>query len=95
MQYKFKEDQTLKQIKKYIDETYRSHYAQDKYQATDIIIDQGLGEGFALGNIIKYVIRFGKKDGKSKNDLMKIVHYAIIALFVLEQEEKVGQRLER
>ena len=78
--YKFKEDKILKDIKDYIDETYSSHYAQSSKQATEIIIDQGHGSGFCMGNILKYAQRYGKKNGKNKKDLMKVIHYAIIQL---------------
>jgi len=81
MNYKFNEDKILKEIKKYIDSTYDQHYASGKYQATDMIIDAGHGESFSIGNIMKYAMRCGKKDEKKK-ELMKIVHYAIIALYI-------------
>jgi hypothetical protein len=29
---------------------------------------------------MKYAMRYGKKDGKSKKDLFKIIHYSLIAL---------------
>lgn len=83
MKYKFNEDKILKDIKSYIDSTYNQHYANGKYQATDMIIDSGHGEGFSIGNIMKYAMRCGKKDEKKK-ELMKIVHYAIIALYIEE-----------
>ena len=41
----------VQELTKYIDDTYGQHYASDKYQATDVIIDSGHGEGFCLGNI--------------------------------------------
>tara|TARA_B100001996_G_scaffold31680_1_gene24017 strand:+ start:42 stop:377 length:336 start_codon:yes stop_codon:yes gene_type:complete len=79
--YKFKENQILQDIKEYVDKTYDSHYAKTKnYQATEIIIDQGHGTGFCMGNILKYAQRYGKKEGHNKNDLMKVIHYAIIQL---------------
>ena len=78
--YKFKEDRILKDVKEYIDETYSSHYAKTQKQATEIIIDQGHGEGFCMGNILKYAQRYGKKEGKNKKDLLKVIHYAIIQL---------------
>jgi hypothetical protein len=81
-QYKFNEDKILQTIKEHIDSTYTEHYAKNKYQATDIVVDSGHGEGFCLGNIIKYAIRYGKKEGKNPQDLLKIIHYAIIALNV-------------
>ena len=58
---KFNETQLLEEIQDYIDDTYKSHYASNKYQATDIIIDAGFGEGFCMGNIIKYIKRYGMK----------------------------------
>jgi hypothetical protein len=33
-----------------------------------------------MGNIIKYAKRYGKKNGKNKEDLLKIIHYAVILL---------------
>ena len=57
----FNEKQTLGRVSEYIDNTYNAHYAQGRIQATEFIADQGLAEGFCLGNIIKYAQRFGKK----------------------------------
>ena len=81
VRYKFNEDKILADIKEYIDSTYDQHYSQGKYQATDMIIDAGHGEGFSIGNIMKYAMRCGKKDEKRK-ELMKIIHYGIIGLYV-------------
>jgi hypothetical protein len=76
--YKFNEDKTLTLLKEYIDKTYSAHYARGQFQATDVIIDAGHGEGFCIGNIIKYAQRYGHKNGKNPADLLKIMHYAII-----------------
>ena len=78
--YKFGEDKTLKELEKYIDKTYEQHYSKSKFQATEFIIDAGHGEGFCIGNILKYAQRYGKKNGKNRADLLKVIHYAIIAL---------------
>jgi len=78
--YKFSEAEILFDVKSYIDDTYFSHYAQEPKQATELIIENGLGDGFCIGNILKYAQRYGKKDGHNKNDLMKVIHYAIIQL---------------
>ena len=78
--YKFKEDKILDDIKKYVRKTYSSHYAKSCKQATENINDQGHGTGFCMGNILKYAQRYGKKEGKNKNDLLKVIHYAIIQL---------------
>jgi hypothetical protein len=80
--YKYSEDVILREIKDYVDATYGEHYAQDKIQATEFIIDAGHGEGFTIGNIMKYAQRYGKKEGKNRKDLLKVVHYAIRALHI-------------
>ena len=86
--YKFKENIILEDVKKYIDKTYQSHYAQTQKQTTEIIVDQGHGTGFCMGNILKYAQRYGKKDGHNKNDLLKVIHYAIIQL----SQDHYGER---
>ena len=80
--YKFSEDKLTQELKDYIESTYTQHYAKNKFQATEFIIDGGHGEGFCIGNILKYAQRYGKKNGRDKNDLMKVLHYGIIALHV-------------
>lgn len=82
--YKYKEDETLNKISVYIDSTYTSHYSQNSIQATEFIIDSGHGEGFCIGNIIKYAQRYGKKGGKNKRDILKLIHYAIMLLSIEE-----------
>ena len=86
--YKFNEDKLLQELKDYVDATYGQHYASDKYQATDVIIDSGHGEGFCLGNIMKYAKRYGNKAGKNRKDLLKILHYGIIMLNVHDTENE-------
>ena len=86
--YKFDEDKTLKEIKKYIDSTYDAHYSKSKFQATEFILDSGHEEGFCIGNILKYAQRYGKKNGKDKKDLLKVIHYAIIALHINNMENR-------
>lgn len=90
MNYKFNEDKLIMELKAYVDQTYDQHYATDKYQATDIIIDSGHGTGFCLGNVIKYAKRYGRKGTpvEARKDLMKILHYALIQLDIHDQENK-------
>lgn len=78
--YKYDEKQILKDIRKYIDCTYNEHYSQSRIQTTEFIIDAGHGDGFCIGNIMKYAQRYGKKNGKSIKDLLKIIHYAIMLI---------------
>ena len=88
MDYKFKEDVVLEKIKKYVDKTYEQHYGKSKFQTTEFVFDAGHGEGFCIGNIIKYAQRYGKKNGKNEMDLYKVIHYTIFLLGELEKESE-------
>jgi hypothetical protein len=85
--YKYNEGTALAELQKYIDSTYDEHYSKNKFQATEFIIDGGHGEGFCIGNIMKYAQRYGKKGGKNRSDLLKVIHYGIIALYINEMED--------
>ena len=80
LDYKYSEDRLIRELQEYVDKTYGEHYSQNKYQATEFIIDGGHGMGFCLGNILKYTQRYGNKEGYNRKDLMKVLHYALIAL---------------
>jgi len=84
--YKYNEDSSLKELASYIDKTYDQHYSLNKYQSTEFIIDSGHGEGFCIGNIMKYAQRYGNKDGYNRKDILKVLHYAIIQLHVHDHE---------
>lgn len=87
----FNEDKLIKELYDYISATYDGHYGQNKFQSTEFIIDNGLGEGFALGNILKYTQRYGKKGSADdhRKDLLKVLHYGIIALY--NHDHKYGK----
>ena len=77
---KFNEETALNMLNNHIIQTYNSHYSMEKIQSTEFVFDAGHGEGFCLGNIIKYAQRYGKKNGKNTDDLLKILHYAVMLL---------------
>ena len=85
-EYKYNENKALVELEKYINSTYDEHYSKNKFQATEFIIDSGHGEGFCIGNIMKYAQRYGKKNGKDRSDLLKVNHYGIIALHINDME---------
>ena len=91
IEYKYNEGAALMELEEYIDSTYDEHYSKNKYQATEFIIDGGHGEGFCIGNIMKYEQRYGKKNGKDRSDLLKVLHYGIIALHVNDMENSENE----
>ena len=93
IQYKFDEGRLMDEFKKYIDSTYSGHYSVNKFQATEFVIDGGHGTGFCIGNVLKYAQRYGKKGTKSdaRKDLMKVLHYALIQLYIHDLEEQPNE----
>jgi hypothetical protein len=90
IKYKYNEGDLLRQVTDYVNATYGQHYSQNKYQATEFIIDGGHGVGFTVGNIMKYAQRYGHKGTPEdwRKDLMKVIHYAIIALYVHDKAQE-------
>lgn len=88
--YKYNEAHLLDEIRKYVDSTYGAHYSQNKLQTSEFIIDAGHGVGFTIGNIMKYAQRYGKKGSPDdwRKDLLKVIHYGIMALYVHDQNQK-------
>ena len=88
--YKFNEGDLIKELQNYIDSTYDSHYSRNKFQSTEFINDCGHGMGFAIGNVLKYAQRYGRKGNSvdARKDLQKVLHYAIIALSIHDSENK-------
>ncbi len=78
--WKYNEDKTLKEVKDYIQSTYNAHYTskESPTQVIDLIESIGDAEPFSRSNAIKYLSRFGKKNGKSRLDLLKAIHYSIL-----------------
>ena len=77
----YNEGNYLTELEKYIQSTYGAHYGKTRTQTTDFVIQNGHGVGFCLGNVIKYAQRYGKKNGYNRDDLLKIIHYAMFALY--------------
>ena len=54
---KFNEEEVLNWVRNHILSTYSAHYGKNKIQTTEFVFDAGHGEGFSIGNIIKYAQR--------------------------------------
>ena len=78
-EFKYNENELLKIAEEYIAKTYTLHYTgKNGTQTLDLIESIGDAEAFCRSNAIKYLSRFGKKDGKSKSDLLKAIHYCTL-----------------
>ena len=86
---KYNEDQIMTNINNYIRSTYNEHYSVDKsgFQVQDMLRHLDIDKDFCQANAIKYLCRFGKKNGKNKVDLYKAVHYIVLLLDSLDNED--------
>ena len=80
--YKFNEDSVLGNLSSYIDGTYDQHYTNrnNDVQALDVYQARGTLTNTAIDNAIKYLMRYGKKDGLNQKDLLKALHYIVVAM---------------
>jgi hypothetical protein len=79
---KYNEDKIIKEISKYIESTYGEHYSIDKdgFQVQDMLRHMNIDKDFCQANAIKYLCRYGKKNGKNRKDLLKAIHYIILLM---------------
>jgi hypothetical protein len=89
---KYREDEILEEVKEYIGGTYDQHYSttEDGFQVMDMIKQLGIDKDFCQANAIKYLCRYGKKNGHNRKDLLKAIHY-IVLLMSSEDQEYVDQ----
>ena len=83
--FKYHEDEILKDIQEYVSRTYQGHYTGTKHefrkvQTIDLMAARDIAPQFCQANILKYGSPYGSKDGKNKTDLLKVIHYAMLLL---------------
>lgn len=81
---KYKEDLVMKDLQKHIDQTYKTHYTTESgLQALDMWMALGNFSTSCRDAAIKYLFRFGKKNGSQKEDLLKAMHFI---MYMYQQE---------
>ena len=90
IQYKYCEDNIISDFKNYIDLTYSEHYKteQESIECFDAWIALGDSTPTFRNTALKYLWRYGKKNGSNKADLMKALHYVMMCLYVDHYKEK-------
>ena len=86
--YRYSEDDTLQEFKEYLNATYDQHYANDDLQTFDVWAALGIAPESCQSNVLKYAMRYGKKDGYNKKDLFKIIHYTILWIHYVETKSQ-------
>ena len=76
---RFNEDKFIKEVEKYIKGTYDQHYVGKKeVQTIDVWETLGSIDTTCRDTAIKYLMRYGKKGGHNRKDLLKAVHYIVL-----------------
>lgn len=88
--YKYCEGDIIADFKDYIDATYSQHYNTDEQslQCFDAWIALGESTDTFRNTAIKYLWRYGKKNGNNREDLLKALHYVIMCLYVDHYKNK-------
>lgn len=83
-EFKYCEDVIVTDFLVYLNQTYGEHYKSEdnKVECFDIwlALDNSATPTFR-NTAIKYLWRYGKKGGCSKNDLFKAMHYTLMCLY--------------
>lgn len=88
--FKYHEKELLQEFEKYLQSTYGAHYVNgsDSIQTFDYWNSLGSAETTSRDMAIKYLSRFGKKEGKNRKDLLKAAHFIFLMLFLQDEEYK-------
>ena len=88
MKYNYNEDVNIELVKDYIDGTYGQHYVGNKeIQTVDFWESLGSLDTTCRDTAIKYLARYGKKNGRNKKDLLKAIHYIILMMYAQDKGE--------
>jgi hypothetical protein len=84
IKYKYNEAKIISDFQNYIDKTYGQHYMSEEQNIECFDVWLSLGESLPTfrNTAIKYLWRYGKKHGSNKDDLLKVLHYTLMMLYV-------------
>ena len=85
-EYKYNESEYIHELIEYIDSTYGQHYVNQGIQVVDVWQSMGSLNTTARDTAIKYLARYGKKNGKNRKDLLKALHYIILMMYAEDSE---------
>lgn len=91
---KYNEDEFLNEALDFIKKTYKSHYVSgsDKdIQLIDLWAARGSALETSLNTAMKYILRYGKKNGYNKMDLFKAIHYITFVAYFTPYDSEMKQ----
>lgn len=89
--FKFNEQEYVEEFLDYLRQGSMKYYNKEgeAIEPYHLMVSRGNAIHFCIDNIIKYSFRCGKKDSEAtRKELMKIMHYATLALYALDNTPK-------
>lgn len=74
---KYNEKEFLKELEKHVNKTYIEHYS-GIIQPVEFIMSNSSTLDYLRGNVVKYIYRYGKKNGNNPADLYKACHFIMM-----------------
>lgn len=88
LNFKYNEDSILKELSYYIQSTYSQHYVgKNNIQTVDVWDSMGSADTSTRDAALKYLMRYGKKSGHNKKDLLKALHFIILLWHFTQNKE--------
>ena len=92
--FRFNEDKILAEALNYLGSTYEGHYVgelagreQNNVQTIDVWQTLGSVDTTCRDTAIKYLMRYGKKEGHNRKDLLKAIHYIVLLWYFTQEDE--------
>lgn len=90
--FAYNEDVIIGELTEYIRQTYAQHYARSNSTGGGQIFDRYIDDldgliAFCRYNSIKYMDRYGRKDGCNRKDLLKALHYNVLMLSFIDMRD--------
>ena len=63
------------------------YVGEDGTQIQDLLNAIGIATKFCQGNAMKYIARYGRKNGRNQMDLLKAIHYILLMIHFSEKEK--------
>lgn len=79
--YRYAEDTIVGELNKRINKSYGAHYAADDVQCFDAWLALGEATPTFRNTALKYLWRYGKKNGANVEDLYKAMHYIVLTIY--------------
>lgn len=75
--YKYNEADFIRMLQLHVNKTYGAHYS-GTIQPVEFIMSNSSTLDYLKGNAVKYLYRYGKKNGSDVNDLYKACHFIMM-----------------